>query len=178
MTATGGPEVLQLREVPLPQLQDPSYLRVRLHASGVNPVDTKIRKANTYYPGNTNIVLGCDGAGVVESCGHAVKRFKPGDAVFFCHGGIGGDPGNYAEFIALHEDYCAALPAGLSMVEAAALPLAFITAWEALMERAQLISDESVLIHAAAGGVGHIAVQIARDRGARIAATVSGADKA
>lgn len=178
MNVPGGPEVLQATELPLPELPSPSHLRVRLHAAGVNPIDTKLRKNGTYFPDKLPTVLGCDGAGVVESAGIAVTRFKPGDEVYFFNGGIGSEQGNYAEYTVVHEDCAAAKPKNLSMVEAAALPLVLITAWEALHDRVQLKAGQTVLIHAAAGGVGHVAVQLARDLGAHIAATVSSEEKA
>jgi len=178
MTATGGAEVLQIADIPMPELPGPSRIRVRLHAAGVNPVDTKLRKGGTYFPERMPAILGCDGAGVVERVGSEVTRFRPGDEVFFCNGGIGGEQGNYAEYTVIHEDYAAAKPRKLSMVEAAALPLVWITAWESLLDQAQLKAGESVLIHAAAGGVGHVAVQLAKSLGARVAVTVSGPDKA
>ena len=178
MTAPGGPEVLQIADLPLPELPSPAHLLVRLKAAGVNPIDTKLRKNGTYFPDKMPTVLGCDGAGVVESIGNAVTRFKPGDEVYFFNGGIGGEQGNYAEYAAVHEDCAAAKPKNLSMIEAAAVPLVLITAWEALHDRAQLQAGQTVLIHAAAGGVGHVAVQLARELGARIAATVSSAEKA
>ncbi len=178
MTASGAAEVLQVADISTPQLPGPAYIRVRLHAAGVNPVDTKLRKGGTYFSERMPAVLGCDGAGVVESVGSEVTRFRPGDEVFFCNGGIGGEQGNYAEYTVIHEAYAAAKPRQLSMVEAAALPLVWITAWESLLDRAQLKAGESVLIHAAAGGVGHVAVQLAKHLGARVAVTVSGPDKA
>jgi NADPH2:quinone reductase len=107
-----------------------------------------------------------------------VSRFKVGDAVYFNNGGIGDEPGCYAEYTALHEEYCAAKPANLSMQDSAALPLVLLTAWEALLERADLQAGQTILIHAASGGVGHIAVQLAHHLGARIAVTVSNAKKA
>ncbi|MGE5027893.1 MAG: zinc-dependent alcohol dehydrogenase family protein [Betaproteobacteria bacterium] len=178
MAAPGGPEVLQPGELPRPDLPGPSHLRVRLRAAGVNPVDTKLRQNGTYFPDRLPAVLGCDGAGVVEAVGDAVTRFRPGDEVYFFNGGIGGEQGNYAEYAVLHEDCAAAKPKNLSMTEAAALPLVLITAWEALHDRAQLKTGQTVLIHAAAGGVGHVAVQLARELGARVAATVSSDEKA
>jgi NADPH2:quinone reductase len=175
MTAAGGPEVLQLADIPVPELPGPFYIRVKLHAAGVNPVDTKLRKGGVPV---LPAVLGCDGAGVVESVGASVARFKPGDEVYFFNGGIGTEQGNYAEYAVIHEDYAAARPNGLSMIAAAALPLVWITAWESLLDRAQLKAGERVLIHAAAGGVGHVAVQLAKHLGAQVAVTVSGTDKA
>lgn len=177
MTRPGGPEVLEAREMPLPELPSPQHVRVRLHAAGINPLDTKLRKGGTYYPDRLPSVLGCDGAGVVDALGSAVTRVRAGDAVYFFHGGIGGDPGNYARYNVVHEDHLARMPENLSFTEAAAVPLVLITAWEALYDRARLQTGERVLVHAAGGGVGHVAVQLARLRGARVAATVSGADK-
>lgn len=178
MTAPGGPDVLKLAEQPVPELPGPLCLRVRLHAAGVNPVDTKLRSNGTYFPDKLPTVLGCDGAGVVMSAGAGATRFKAGDEVFFFNGGIGAEQGNYAEYAVIHQDYAVAKPKNLSMVEAAALPLVLITAWEALHDRAEIKPGQTVLIHAAAGGVGHVAVQLAREAGARIAATVSSEEKA
>lgn len=181
-TAPGGPNVLQLREVPIPALPSPHHLRVRLAAAGVNPVDTKLRTKPAYHPDKLPAIPGCDGAGIVEEVGHEVTRFKPGDEVYFCNGGIGGnlggEPGNYAEYTTLHEDYCAAKPANLSLEDSAALPLVLLAAWESLVERASLQAGQTILIHAAAGGVGHVAVQLAHHLGAHIAATVSDDRKA
>ncbi len=178
MTRPGGPEVLELHSLPLPELPSAQQVRVRLHAAGVNPVDTKLRAHGTYYPDRLPTILGCDGAGVVEAVGDQVTRFQPGDKVYFCSGGIGGEPGNYATYNTVHEDYVARMPANLDFTAAAAVPLVLITAWEALYDRAQLQPAERVLIHAAAGGVGHVAVQLARHTLARVAATVGDADKA
>lgn len=177
-TAPGNTDVLQLRDIPIPALPSPHHVRVKLAAAGVNPVDTKLRAKPAYHPDKLPAILGCDGAGVVESIGSSVTRFKVGDAVFFCNGGLGDEPGSYAEYTTLHEDFCAAKPLKLSMQEAAALPLVFITAWESLVERANLRTGQTILIHAAAGGVGQVAVQLARHLGARIAVTVSDDNKA
>jgi len=177
-TAPGSADVLQLQDIAKPGLPTPHHLRVKLAAAGVNPVDTKLRAKPAYFPDRLPAILGCDGAGFVEEIGGAVTRFKVGDQVFFCNGGIGDEPGNYAEYTVLHEDYCAAKPAMISLQGSAALPLAFITAWEALIERANLQAGQTVLIHAAAGGVGQVAVQLARSLGARIAVTVSDGRKA
>ncbi|MDO8293285.1 MAG: zinc-dependent alcohol dehydrogenase family protein [Gallionella sp.] len=178
MTAAGNADVLQLRDITKPGLPSPHHLLVRLAAAGVNPVDTKLRAKPAYYPDKLPAILGCDGAGIVEETGSAVTRFRPGDAVYFCNGGIGDEPGCYAEYTALHEEYCAAKPANLSLEESAALPLALLAAWESLVERANLQAGQTILIHAAAGGVGHIAVQLAHHLGAHIAVTVSGDKKA
>ncbi len=178
MTSVGGPEMLQWRDVPVPDIQHPHELRVRLKAAGANPVDTKLRKRGTYYPDRLPTILGCDGAGVVDAVGAHVTRFKVGDAVYFCNGGIGGAPGNYAQYCVLDEHYVARKPASLDFIHAAAVPLVLLTAWEALHERAQVRADDEVLIHAGAGGVGHIAVQLARIAGARVCTTVGSQAKA
>ncbi len=176
MTAAGDADVLQLREVAKPELSSPYHLRVKLSAAGVNPLDTKLRAKPAYHPDKLPAILGCDGAGIVEEIGNAVTRFKIGDAVYFCNGGLGGnmgdEPGCYAEYTTLHEDYCALKPANLSLQDSAALPLVLLTVWESLVERANLQAGQTVLIHGAAGGVGHIAVQLAQHLGARIAVTV------
>jgi NADPH2:quinone reductase len=176
MTIAGSAEVLTLQNIEKPELPSPHHLRVKLAAAGVNPLDTKLRAKPVYYPDKLPAILGCDGAGIVEKIGSAVTRFKEGDAVYFCNGGIGDEPGCYAEYTTLHEEYCAASPANISLQDSAALPLVLLTAWEALVERANLQAGQTILIHGGAGGVGHIAVQLARHLGARVAVTV-GDDK-
>lgn len=178
MTRPGGPEVFEARSIAMPELPSAHHILVRLHAAGVNPVDTKLRANGTYYPNRLPAILGCDGAGVVEAAGPQVTRFKPGDRVFFFQGGIGAESGNYATYNTVHEDYAASMPANLDFITAAAVPLVLITAWEALFDRARVKPADRVLIHAAAGGVGHVAVQLARHNLARVAATVGDAPKA
>jgi NADPH2:quinone reductase len=178
MRETGGPAVLQLVDRPRPQIGGPDDILVRLKAAGVNPVDTKIRKNGPLISGGLPAVLGCDGAGVVEAAGAAVNRFKPGDEVWFCWGGIGGPIGSYAEYILLDHHLAQAKPREIGFVEAAAAPLVLLTAWEALHDRARLTEGQRVLIHAGAGGVGHVAIQLARAAGARVCTTVSSPEKA
>ena len=178
MTAAGDTSVLQSCEIAKPDLPSAHHVRVRLAAAGVNPLDTKLRAKPAYYPDRLPAILGCDGAGTVEKIGSAVTRFKVGDTVYFCNGGIGDEPGCYAEYTTLHEEYCADSPSNISLQDAAALPLVCITVWEALIERASLKSGQTILIHAATGGVGHIAVQLAHHLGACIAVTVSNTRKA
>lgn len=177
MTRPGGPEVFEARSLATPELPSAHHILVRLHAAGVNPVDTKLRANGTYYPNRLPAILGCDGAGVVEAAGPQVTRFKPGDRVFFFQGGIGAESGNYATYNTVHEDYAASMPASLDFISAAAIPLVLITAWESLFDRAQIKPADRVLIHAGAGGVGHVAVQLARHSLARVAATVGDAAK-
>ncbi len=175
---TGGPEVLQFANYPDPPAPGPEEILVRLQAAGVNPVDTKIRRRGPLIANGLPAVLGCDGAGVVEAVGPAVTRFKPGDAVWFCDGGLGGPVGNYAEYRLVHQLIAQPKPQSLSMIEAAAAPLVLLTAWEALYDRARIQPGQRVLIHAGAGGVGHVAIQLARWVGARVCTTISSPDKA
>ncbi len=171
-------DVLQLQEVPTPKISQPHQVLVALKAAGVNPIDTKIRKRGTFYPEQMPAILGCDGAGIVEAVGAAVQDFRPGDEVYFCSGGLGrAGTGNYAEYALIEADYLAHKPKSLSFAEAAAVPLVLITAWEALYDRARLQSGQSVLIHGGAGGVGHVAIQLAKLKGAKVYTTVGNSDK-
>lgn len=179
LTGAGGTELLKLVQVPDPVLEGSQDVMVRLHAAGLNPVDYKLRRAGGFYPNRLPLVLGCDGAGVVEAIGEDVTRFKVGDEVFFFNGGMGGDDqGNYAELTTIHQDYLAAKPKSLSMVEAASVPLVWLTAWEALFDRYSLQAGETILIHGGAGGVGYIAIQIAKQAGATVITTISSPEKA
>lgn len=147
---------------------------VRVRASGVNPLDTKIRAGQAAHAKQPlPAVLGVDMAGVVEEVGDGVTAFKRGDEVYGMTGGVGGLQGSLAEFVAADANLLAHKPKRLSMREAAALPLGTITAWEGLVDRAGVHAGQTVLIHAGAGGVGHIAVQIAHAFGAEVFATVS-----
>lgn len=169
---------LRLSTVSTPEV-GPREVLVRVRASGVNPLDTKIHAgaaAHARHP--LPAILGIDLAGVVEQTGRDVTRFKPGDEVYGMTGGVGGVPGSLAEFAAVDADLLAPKPANLSMREAAALPLIFITAWEGLIDRAALKAGQKVLIHGGAGGVGHVAIQIARAIGADVFATGSAAQRA
>ncbi|KST67687.1 zinc-dependent alcohol dehydrogenase family protein [Mastigocoleus testarum] len=178
MTGVGNSEVLQVRELPKPKLTGDTELLIKLHAAGINPIDTKIRKRGTFYPEKMPAILGCDGAGVVEGVGINVKNFRVGDEVYFCHGGLGDRQGNYAEYTTIDEQFVTLKPKSISFAEAAAAPLVLITAWEALYERGRLEPGEKVLIHAGAGGVGHVAIQLAKLKGADVCTTVSSQEKA
>ena len=178
LTAAGTPEVLQMGQWPDPQLQGERELLVELWAAGVNPIDTKLRRRGTFYPDRTPAILGCDGAGIVKATGAQVQNFQVGDAVYFCNGGLGGTPGTYAEWTVVDERFCAPKPRSLSFAEAAAAPLVLITAWEALYDRGRLQPHQTVLIHAGAGGVGHVALQLAKLKGAQVCTTVSSPHKA
>jgi NADPH:quinone reductase-like Zn-dependent oxidoreductase len=163
------------RELPKP-VAGPGQLLVRIKASGVNPLDTKIRAGNAAHARMPlPSVLGIDMAGIVDAVGQDVSRFAPGDEVYGMTGGVGGVQGSLAQFAAVDQDLLAHKPAGLTMREAAALPLVFITAWEGLVDRARVHAGQRVLIHGGAGGIGHVAIQLALAHGATVFATESAA---
>jgi NADPH2:quinone reductase len=167
----GTPLVLSEIDKPHP---GPGQVLVKVKASGVNPLDTKIRAGKAAHAKRTlPAVLGLDLAGVVEEVGAHVTGFAPGDEVFGMTGGVGDIQGSLAEYAAVDALLLAHKPASLAMREAAALPLVVITAWEGLVDRAQVHAGQKVLIHGGAGGIGHVAVQIARARGAEVFATAS-----
>ncbi|MSR16289.1 MAG: alcohol dehydrogenase [Methylococcaceae bacterium] len=178
MTAIGGSDVLIEQEIAEPTLATSTEIKVHLHAAGVNPVDAKIRKSGLFYP-NAKLpaVLGCDGAGEIVAIGTDVTDFKIGDKVWFCNGGLGREQGNYAEFTTIDQRWASLMP-NVNYQTAAAAPLALITAWGALFERGLLQSGETILIHAGAGGVGHVAIQLAKIVGAKVITTVSSNAKA
>lgn len=172
MTAAGDTDVLKVAEINPPSIEKPTQIKVRLHAAGVNPIDTKIRSRGLFYNAEPPATLGCDGSGVVIETGEAVERFRVGDAVWFCHGGLGREPGNYAELTVIEADEAELKPIGTPHNIAAAGPLVLITAWEALFDRGGLQPGQDVLIHAGGGGVGHVAIQLAKIHGARVITTV------
>lgn len=171
--AFGGPEVLELAEVQRP-VPLPTEVLVRVRAVGVNPVETVIRSGRFPLLGEPPFILGWDISGVVEDIEPGVTRFQPGDEVygmpFFPRAARA-----YAEYVAAPSRQLARKPAGLSHAEAAGLPLAGLTAWQALVDTAQVAAGQRVLIHGAGGGLGHLAVQIARARGADVIGTASAA---
>jgi NADPH2:quinone reductase len=163
----------RISDVPVP-VPGPGEVLVRIAASGVNPLDTKIHAGAAQHarqPAPT--ILGMDLAGTVEAVGSAVTGFRPGDEVYGMAGGVGGLQGTLAEYAAVDADLLAMKPANLSMKEAAALPLVVITAWEGLVDRMAVGAGQTVLVQGGAGGVGHVAVQIARALGAEAFATGS-----
>jgi NADPH:quinone reductase-like Zn-dependent oxidoreductase len=171
----GGPERLQLMELPDPPL-GPDVVVIDVKAAGVNPVDWKVREGGLAerFKHHFPLGIGWDAAGVVEAVGPAVRDFKPGDEVFaYCRKPALED-GTYAEKVGLSRAQVAHKPEKASFVEAAAMPLAGLTAWECLTEALDLQSGESILVTVAAGGVGHFAVQLARGLGADVIGTASG----
>lgn len=164
----------QIKELPIPEITKGQVL-VRIKASGINPLDLKIKSGNaTHTKTQLPAILGVDMAGIVEAVGDGVMDFKIGDEVYGMIGGIGGIQGSLAEYATVDADLLALKPKNMTMKEAAALPLAFITAWEGLVDRAGVVATDTVLVHGGAGGVGHIAVQLAKSLGAKVFATGSG----
>jgi NADPH:quinone reductase-like Zn-dependent oxidoreductase len=168
----------RIASVPRPEPQ-PGQILVRIAASAVNPLDIKIRAGQAAHARQPlPAILGIDLAGIVEAVGDGVTNFRPGDEVYGMTGGVGGLQGSLADYAAVDADLLAPKPANLAMREAAALPLIFITAWEGLVDRAAVHSGQNVLVHGGAGGVGHVAIQIARAFGANVFATGSAASHA
>ena len=170
----GGPEVLKYENIPRPEPKDDQLL-IRVIAAGVNPVDGMIRsgmfKGNREFP----IILGGDVAGVVEKIGSKITKFKVGEPVF-AYVSLD-NSGGYAQYALVTEQEAAPKPKSLSYVEAAAVPVVGLTAWQALVDTAKLSTGQTVLIHGGSGGVGSFAIQIAEARGAKVIATASTANQ-
>ena len=172
----GGPEVLKYEDVPRPEPNEDQIL-VRVIAAGVNPIDAMIRSGmfakseKDVFP----IIPGADISGVVEKAGSKVTKFKAGDPVFAYVSLKGG--GGYAQYALATEHDTAAKPKSLTYVEAAAVPIVALTAWQALIDAAKLDAAQTVLIHGGSGGVGSFAIQIAKARGAKVIATASTANQ-
>src|SRR5947209_13236815 len=171
----GKKDGVRIGEMPDPELRDDDVL-VQVHAAGVNLLDSKIRNGEFKFllPYRVSLILGNEVAGVVVRVGSRVRRFKPGDEVY-------ARPdkdriGTFAEFISMNEDAVAIKPKGLTMEEAASIPLVGLTAWQVLIERANLKKGQKVLIHAGSGGVGTFAIQLAKHVGAVVATTTSTAN--
>jgi NADPH:quinone reductase-like Zn-dependent oxidoreductase len=168
----GGPEVLKYQDLPRPEPKEDEIL-VRVMAAAVNPVDSYVRQGMFAKRGidNRPLVIGSDIAGVVEKTGANAKRFKPGDAVY-CYLSVTRG-GAYAEFAIAKESETALKPKNISFEEAAAVPLAGTTAWQALIDSAKIDKGQTILIHGGSGGVGSFAIQIAKTRGLKTIATAS-----
>ncbi len=175
LKAVGGPENFELADIGMPR-PGPGDVLVRVHASALNPVDARIRNGLPIGPA-LPAVLGADLSGTVEAVEDDVSGLSPGDEVYGCAGGVRGLGGSFADYIAADARLLARKPSRLSMREAAAMPLVSITAWNC-MARADVGAGDHVLVHAGCGGVGHIALQLAKARGARVTATVSSPEKA
>ncbi len=171
----GKKDGARVGEVPVPEVRENDVL-VQVHAAGVNPLDSKIRDGEFKFilPYRLPLILGNDVAGIVVRVGSRVRRFKPGDQVY------ARPPqdriGSFAELISMNEDAVAIMPKKLTMEEAASIPLVALTAWQVLIERANLKKGQKVLIHAGSGGVGTLAIQLAKHLGAIVATTTSTAN--
>jgi NADPH:quinone reductase-like Zn-dependent oxidoreductase len=172
----GGPQVLKYEDIPRPEPNDDQLL-VRVIAAGVNPVDGMIRSGMFAKEGNRAfpIIPGGDVAGVIEKVGSKITKFKAGDPVF-AYVSLD-NSGGYAQYALVTEREAAPKPKSLTYVEAAAMPIVAITAWQALIDTAKLSAGQTVLIHGGSGGVGSFAIQIAKARGAKVIATASTANQ-
>jgi NADPH:quinone reductase-like Zn-dependent oxidoreductase len=168
----GGTEMLREDSVPVPAPGNDELL-VKIHAASINPVDYKIRKGGYAKPEQLPIAMGRDISGIVVSRGAAVRDFEKGDAVFAM---LGRDRGGYAEYVVVKPGEFTGKPARLDHVRAAAVPLAALTAWQGIFDHGGLTAGQRVLIHGGAGGVGHMAVQLAKAKGAWVATTASKSD--
>ncbi|WP_373324756.1 zinc-dependent alcohol dehydrogenase family protein [Reticulibacter mediterranei] len=175
----GGPNIFQAVQVPRPEVRA-GHVLIRVAASSVNPHDYNVRKGAAppaIAPAFPAILHG-DVAGTIEEVGEGVTAFHRGDEVYACAGGVKGTSGALADYMLADADLVAPKPKSLSMTQAAALPLVALTAWEGLIDRAQMYAGQTVLVHGATGGVGHLAIQLAKARGARVFATASTTEKA
>ena len=163
-------------DMPKPRVR-PGHLLLQVKATSLNPLDSKIRKLGLPLAPDLPAVLHGDVAGIVKEVGEGVKGFQVGDAVYGCAGGLKGHGGALAEYMVVDAQLVAPKPQKLDFLQAAALPLVSLTAWEGLIDRVQVQPEQTVLIHGATGGVGHIALQIAVIKGARVFATASSNDK-
>ena len=172
----GGPEVLQLRDMPLPE-PGPGEVRIAVYAAGVNPVDAKVRQGALYNRPQGQVkhtmplILGWDAAGIIDAVGSYTSHFSVGEAVF-----VRPDirrNGAYAEYLVVEENLVAPMPSNLSFVEAASLPLVGLTAWQALLEAGGLQEGWKVFIHGGSGGVGSLAIQLAKAYGAWVSTNAS-----
>lgn len=174
----GNSSVFQVKEIAKPKMKS-GHVLIEVKASSVNPVDYKVRSG--FVPGvapQFPAILHGDVAGVVVEVGEGVTKFKVGDEVYGCAGGFKGTEGGaLAQYLLADANLLAHKPKNVTMEEAAAIPLVVITAWEALFDRANLTANQNVLIHAAAGGVGHVAIQLAKWKGATVYATASSEEK-
>jgi len=173
----GSSDVLKFGNIEDPKQCCDSQVLVRNIAAGINPIDIKIRVAPDRFPITFPVIPGCDGAGIVEAVGQDVKYFKPGDEVFYSQPGFCKRQGTYADYTWVDESLLANKPLSISFAQAAAAPLVLITAWEALHDRVRISSGQTILIHAGAGGVGHVAIQLAKLAGATVITTVSSEEK-
>ncbi len=174
----GAASVFQLEDIPLPEVKT-MHVLIQVKATSLNPIDTKIRSGVfAKFAPEFPAVLHGDVAGIITEVGEGVTEFKPGDEVYGFAGGVRGSGGALAEYMLADARLLAHKPKNLSFAEAAALPVVTITAWDALVKRANIQAGDEILIHGATGGVGHAAVQLAKWIGAKVYTTVSTPEKA
>lgn len=173
----GDYDVFQDTELPDPQA-GPGEVRIRVKASSVNPLELKIRAGLVPAGPDLPAILNADVGGIVDQVGEGVTHLKEGDPVIGCAGGLKGRQGALADFMVADARLVTHAPEKLKLEDAAVLPLVFMTAWNALVERADIQPDQWVLVHGGTGGVGHVAIQLAKARGAKVAASVSTPEKA
>lgn len=172
INAFGDPKMFTLMDMPIPEIK-PGHILIKVHATSVNPIDCKVRNGSvSAISPEFPAILHGDVAGAIEKIGEGVSGFKAGDEIYGCAGGFRGLGGALAEYMLVDADLIAKKPGSLSMLEAAALPLVSITAWLALFEKVKLSKNMNILIHGGVGGVGHIAVQLAKWSGANVFTTV------
>lgn len=173
----GGAEELKEKDVPIPKMKDNQVL-VEMHATSINPIDWKLREGHLkqMLPFEFPVILGWDAAGIIKEVGSKVTSFQVGDAVFARPATTAN--GTYAEYTAIDENLLAPHPKNYSFAEAASVPLAGLTAWQCLVDFSEIKAGDKVLIHAGAGGVGSLAIQIAKSFGAHVASTASGKNEA
>ncbi|WP_016953703.1 zinc-binding dehydrogenase [Anabaena sp. PCC 7108] len=182
MTEPGGLEVLTYTEVDMPRIEHPTDVLVKIKAAGVNPGDCQNRKFGfpSYAVGSGKqgfSILGMDGVGIVEAVGTGITHIELGDEVWYYDGGYADKHGSYAQYKVVNGHYLSPKPKSLDYITAAALPVVALTAWEAVIDRANVQLGDFVLVHGGAGGIGHISIQLVLNRGGRVATTVSGTAK-
>jgi NADPH:quinone reductase len=177
LEATGEPEVLMVGELPTPDPK-PGEVRVKVHAAGLNPIDTYIRAGMVNMPMPKPFITGSDFAGVVDTVGEGVTHFKPGDRVWGSNQGMLGRQGTFAEYVCPHQDYCYPMDKSASFEDMASLALTGITAHLGLFYRVNLVAGETVFVHGGTGGVGSLVIQMAKAVGAKVITTVGSAEKA
>ncbi len=168
----GAADVFEQVEKPMP-VAKAGHMVVEVRATSVNPIDTMLRAVETPWSANRPEIIHGDVAGIVREVGEGVTRFKAGDEVYGCAGGIAGQDGALAEYMLVDADLMAHKPNSLTMEESAALPLVALTAWEALHDKLKIQKGDNLLIHGATGGVGHIAIQLAKHFGATVTTTTT-----
>src|SRR5690554_584646 len=173
----GDYSVFEAADMPEPTAGK-GQVRIKVKATSINPLELKIREGLVAAGPDYPAILNADVGGIIDQVGEGVSHFKVGDAVIGCAGGLKGNQGALADFMLADERLITHAPTNLALEEASVLPLVFMTAWTALVERCNIQNGEKVLIHGGTGGVGHVAIQLAKSRGAEVYTTVSSDEKA